>query len=611
MRQHRAVLLLLTLVVSTLGAQDLALRPVQDLKPGFLMGADVSMLDQIEQAGGTFSDAAGHPGDALALMKAAGLNWIRLRLWVNPDDGHNDLASFLKIAQRAKKLGFKVAADFHYSDFWADPSKQPTPAAWQGLGLEDLEKQLYSYTFDCLKAMKAHGVLPDLVQVGNEVNNGFLWPTGQLSASAGEGVGGMDAFTALLKEGIRAVRDTDKRIRVMIHLAEGGTNASFRKVFDPLVERGVDFDVIGLSFYPYWHGKLSDLTDNMNDLAARYKKDLIVAETAYAWTLEPGDDFANSFGPGSDRLGGYRATVQGQASFLADLIGAVAGVDDGRGTGVFYWEPDWIPTPGVGWTKGEGNNWENQTLFDYQGRALPSLEVFRKVREPGEFPDLKIVTVDNVSLKMAAGAVLILPAKVTATLSDDTYRETQVKWDKPDPASLQSVGTLTIKGSVWGYPEPIVATVQVVANANLIPDASFESGKLDAGWVLEGPEASAALVEKNPGNAHSGNWSFKYWLDKPFQFTLTRHFEGLKDGTYTFRAWAAGGGGEKAYSLFARTPGATDQTVSVADTGWQKWKLYELKGIAVKDGTCEIGLTMDGASGNWGNVDDVEFVKED
>jgi arabinogalactan endo-1,4-beta-galactosidase len=598
------------LSVSVLGAQELVLRAPQNLKPGFILGADVSMLDQIEKAGGTYSDAAGRPGDALVLLKAAGLNWIRLRLWVNPDDGHNDLASYLRIAQRAKKLGLKVEADFHYADFWADPSKQPTPAAWQSLDLAGLKKQVYRYTFDCLKAMKAQGALPDMVQVGNEVNNGFLWPVGKLYPSEGETGGGIEAFAALLKEGVRAVHETDKRIKIMIHLADGGSNATYRKVFDPLVQRGLDFDVIGLSFYPYWHGKLSDLADNLNDLADRYKKDLIVAETAYAWTLEPGDDFANSFGPGSDRLGGYKATVQGQAAFLADLIGVVADAG-GRGTGIFYWEPDWIPAPGVGWTKGEGNNWENQTLFDYQGRALKSLEVFKKVRVPAEFPDLTVVSVDEVKLKMAAGAVLVLPDKVLVTYSDDTYRLAQVKWTRPDPAALGTVGTLTVKGEMWGYPRPVVATVEIAANANLIADAGFESGRLDSGWVVTGPGASAALVEKNPGNAHTGDWSFKYWLDKPFQFTLMRRVEGLADGRYTFRAWAAGGGGEKAFSLFARLPGGPAQTVDIVDTGWQKWRLYEIKGFEVKGGVGEIGLTIDGATGNWGNVDDVEFVKEE
>jgi arabinogalactan endo-1,4-beta-galactosidase len=629
----RSALMLVSLMALCAGlfAQGIVVRPVQDLNPRFIMGVDVSMLDQIESLGGTYYDEKGKPGDCLAILKSGGVNWIRLRIWNdprNPEDvvdggallskagdpvggGNDDLAAYIRVAKRAKKLGLKVEADFHYSDFWADPSKQTMPKAWVGLGLDALKVELYKYTDACLKSMRAAGALPDMVQVGNEIDNGFLWPVGKLyPSSATELVGGQDGFAALLKEAIRAVRQNDPKIKVMIHASNGGDNANFRKLFDPLVQRGVDFDLIGLSFYPYWHGKISDLSANMADLASRYGKGLVVAETAYAWTLEPGDALGNSFGPGSDRLGGYKATVQGQASALGDIIAAVADAPGGKGLGIFYWEPDWIPVKGAGWRTGDGSSWENQALFDYKGVALPSLKVFKLVRAKGELPDLKVSSVEDLQLKLAAGGVLILPDKVLATYNDDSIRPVQVKWEKPDPSALKSVGKIAVKGRVWGYNGVVTAVVDIVADVNLIPDSSFESGKLEAGWELAGEGVKAALVEKNPGNARSGDYSFKYWLDKPFKFTLTRRFSGLKDGKYDLRAWAMGGGGEKAYSLFARNYGGPALSVGIVNTGWQKWKLYEIKGIAVAGGSCEIGLDMDGDSGNWGNVDDVEFVRE-
>ncbi|MEI8095560.1 MAG: glycosyl hydrolase 53 family protein [Spirochaetales bacterium] len=481
MKSVAFVLLVLGGLVS-LEAQ-LLVRPT-NLKASFMMGADVSTLDQVERSGGTFQDARGKAGDALAILKAAGINWIRLRLWVNPVDasgqpvggGNNDLASYLRTAARAKKLGLRVEADFHYSDFWADPSKQPIPAAWAGLSTADLHKQMYRYTFDCLKAMKARGVLPDMVQIGNEINNGMMWPAGKLYASGDENVGGMEGLIALLKEGIRATRDTSKNIRIMLHAAEGGSNAAFRNLFDPLTAAKLDYDVIGLSFYPYWHGKMSDLESNMNDLASRYKKDLVVAESAYAYTLEDGDGFPNAFGPGTDKLGGYRATVQGQASEIADLIGIVAGISDGKGIGVFYWEPAWIPAAGAGWKTGEGNNWDNQALFDAHGKALPSLDVFRLVRQKVEFPDLLVSSVEGVSLKIATGTVLQLPKQVNAVFNDDSYRVVQVKWEEVDPVQLESVGRITVRGSVFGYPAGAVAVIELVANANLLGDAGFQAG---------------------------------------------------------------------------------------------------------------------------------------
>jgi arabinogalactan endo-1,4-beta-galactosidase len=349
----------------------------------------------------------------------------------------------------------------------------------------------------------------------------------------------------------------------------------------------------------------------MADLATRYGKDLLVTETAYAWTLEDADSFPNAFGPGCDKLGGYRATPQGQASALCDIIDAVAGVPGGKGIGIVYWEPDWIPVEGAGWRTGEGNNWENQALFDFKGVALPSLKVFKLVRAKGELPDLSIVSVESVRIKMPAGGVLVLPGDLLATYSDDSYRPTQVLWRKPDPAELAKVGSLLVKGSIPGFPGEATAAVDLVVDSNLIPDSSFESKGLAAGgWKLEGPGAGAALVEKNPGNAHTGDWSFKYWAAEPFKFTLSKSFAGLKDGKYAFRAWAMGGGGEKSWTMFARGSGGPALSTSIVDTGWQKWKLYEIKGIEVKGGLCEIGLDMDGAAGCWGNVDDVEFLRE-
>jgi len=629
----RNLLALISLVVLCLGAgaDGISVMPVPDLRKDFIMGADVSMLGQLESMGAAFSDEKGKAGDCLAILKSGGLNWIRLRIWndpVNRDDvvdsgrvlsragdpvggGNDDLAAYIRVAKRAKKLGLKVLADFHYSDFWADPSKQTMPFAWRGLSLDALKKAVYGFTSSSLKSMRAAGAAPDMVQIGNEVDGGFLWPVGKLWQSGDEAIGGEEGFVALLKEAIRAVRDNDRRIRIMIHASNGADNALYRKLFDPLVKAGVDFDIIGLSFYPYWHGKIDDLVANMVDLETRYGKQLIVAETAYAWTLDNGDSLGNSFGPGSDRLGGYRATVQGQATAVRDIIAAVAGTPKSLGIGIFYWEPDWIPIAGAGWRTGDGEVWENQALFDFHGRALPSLKVFKLVASNTEVPDLSLVSAEDVKAKLAAGTRLDLPKSTLAVFSDDSIRSVQVRWDQPDPEALKSIGTVVVKGSLVGYGNPVTATVEVVADVNLIKDASFESGTLPSEWRLSGPGIKAAApVEKNPGNAHSGDYSFKYWLDKPFQFTLSRRFEGLRDGKYSIRVWAMGGGGEKDYYLFARDYGGPELQARIVNTGWQKWKLYEIKGIPVSGGACEVGLSMDGDSGNWGNADDFEFVRD-
>ncbi|MFI5369350.1 MAG: phosphate acyltransferase, partial [Spirochaetia bacterium] len=270
------------------------------------MGADVSMLGQLESLGAVFSDEQGKTADCLAILKSGGINWIRLRIWndpVNREDvvdggrvlsragdpvggGNDDLAACIRIAKRAKKLGLKVLADFHYSDFWADPSKQNMPFAWKGLSLDALKTAVYDFTRSSLKSMRAAGAAPDMVQIGNEVDGGFLWPVGKLWQSGDETVGGQEGFVALLKEAIRAVRESDRRIRIMIHASNGGDNALFRKLFDPLVKAGVDFDVINPDhderYREYWQAyyemtKRAGVTQEYAKLEMRRRHSLIGA----------------------------------------------------------------------------------------------------------------------------------------------------------------------------------------------------------------------------------------------------------------------------------------------------------------------------------------------
>lgn len=381
------------------------IAPVPGLAPDFMLGADISMLDQVERQGGRYRLADGRVVDPLQVLRAVGVNWVRLRLWhtpINAEDvwdgqrlvarkgepvggGNNDLATTLRLAQRAKALGFRLLLDIHYSDFWTDPSQQRKPAAWAGLKGEALAQAVHSYTAQVLKALDEAGTYPDLLQAGNEINGGFLWPDGKTwQQTPGEAIGGEPGFHALLRAAVAAVREADARrggrLPVMIHLSNGGDNALYRRVFDPLVAQGLDFDMIGLSYYPDLHGPLDGLKRNLADLAARYRKPLVVAETAYAHTLDSADATPNIFGEHSVKAGGHPATVAGQAGAVREVIATVAGAPGGLGRGIFYWEPLWIPVAGAGWRTGDGNGWENQAMFGFDGRALPSLRVFEWVR---------------------------------------------------------------------------------------------------------------------------------------------------------------------------------------------------------------------------------------
>lgn len=364
----------------------------------FLKGMDISTLKEVESLGGRFFDR-GQEKDVLDILQSYDVNAVRLRLWNNPytEDGEpygagtNDLPTTIELTKRALAKGMEVLLDFHYSDFWADPGKQSMPRAWQGMNLEELEEAVYRYTKETLEAMRAADAFPTLIQIGNEVTNGILWPWGKVPEYKN--------LARLLNAGIRGARAADRDIPLMIHLDNGGNNALYREWFDHFMENGEDFQIIGLSYYPFWHGTLDDLAANMNDIAVRYGKELMVAEVSMGFTME---DYAayEKLAP-QERKGmatkpelaakvPYPMTKEGQKQFLLDLFEKIKQVPDGKCRGFFYWEAAWIPVAGSGWASdaaiaymGEkgpgGNEWANQVLFDYDGNALPALEAVRDV----------------------------------------------------------------------------------------------------------------------------------------------------------------------------------------------------------------------------------------
>ena len=635
------VLAALGLLASTAAsaADAITVQPVADLRPDFIMGADMSMLDQLERNGGRFYGLDGQRGDALQIVKDNGVNWVRLRLWhtpVNESDvieggrtisrrgepvggGNNDLATTVRLARRAKALGLKFLLDIHYSDFWADPGKQTKPAAWRNLKGAALEQEVHRYTTQVMQALGDAGVYPDMVQIGNELNGGMLWPDGKTwKEKPEEQIGGDEGFVALMKQGLRAVREADAkrgngtRTRLIVHLADGGKNELYRRVFDLFQKQGVDYDVIGLSFYPYYHGPIDDLRANMDDISSRYGKEVAVVETAYAYTTRDGDGWPNLFNTEMQKSVGYKATMQGQASVVRDVIDAVAQVPGGRGLGVFYWEPDWTPVPRAGWRTGEGNAWDNQAMFDFDGKALPSLAVFKRVREAGTPQDVpRLLQGAPLKLTAFAGEPWTPPESVRLAFSDDAERSAWMQWDDVPKDALAQTGRFTLRGEAVGQPLKVEAVVDVVPRRNLFDDPGFEKGVLTE-WQLTG-DTSAASNERNPGNAHGGLHSLHYWKGEAFRFEAVRSFTGLKPGRYTLKAWSSGGGGEKALELFARGCGdAQRRAVAMTNTGWQKWKQYAITGIPVVDGgSCTVGVLVDGQTGNWGNVDDVEFLREE
>lgn len=362
----------------------------------YYKGMDISTLLEVEKCGGKFY-VQGKERELLSILKDYDVNAVRIRLWNNPYSetgepygaGTNDLTAAIALSKRAKEKGFDILLDYHYSDFWADPGKQFIPKAWRGFSVEELEQAVYDYTKETLLMLEKEGVLPDMVQVGNELSNGLLWPYGKVPE--------YDNIARFVNAGIRAVKEVSEEILIMIHLDNGGNNALYREWFDHFMERGEDFDIIGLSYYPFWHGTFTMLENNMTDIAKRYGKELIIAEVSMGYTME---DYAAYEKKAPEERKGmatrkelaekveFPMTKEGQTAFLNELFERLKRVPEEKGRGFFYWEPAWIPVPGSGWAtesslqyiedKGPcGNEWANQALFDYEGNALPAWEAVR------------------------------------------------------------------------------------------------------------------------------------------------------------------------------------------------------------------------------------------
>jgi arabinogalactan endo-1,4-beta-galactosidase len=335
-------------------------------------GADISSLKKSEDMGGVYAYEDGTQADALDILRDHGLNYARIRVWVDSPDGYHGKAQLLEIAKRLKQKGIGLLVDFHYADSWADPGKQPKPAAWESLDFEGLKRALYDHTFDVCNSLKEQGAPPNIVQVGNEITNGMLWPDGKNDKS-------FDNLAALLKEGYRAVKDCSPETLAMLHLDNGGNNEMYRWWFDNIIEHEVPFDLIGVSYYPYWHGSTYDLQTNLNDIAVRYDKDIIVVETAYAFTADDNDNYENIIR--FEEQPGYPFSPENQMRMLADIMTIVWAVPNGHGLGVMWWDATWTAVPGNGWDPARpnsGNNWENQALFDFQNRALPAMSLFKQ-----------------------------------------------------------------------------------------------------------------------------------------------------------------------------------------------------------------------------------------
>lgn len=332
-----------------------------DIQSEFISAVDISSFPKIELNNPVFKNTNGNTVSFLEFLKSKGINTIRIRLWVNPIGQHSSFDEVKSFTESLKSMGFNIYLALHYSDTWADPGQQITPQDWQNIPYTALKDVVYNYT-----KMVVQQIDPDIIQIGNEINNGFLHPEGNIYSQPSQ-------FIELINEGIRAVRDfSSSQTKIMLHFAgHQGSDVFFNFVSD------LDYDIMGVSYYPIWHGKsLSKLEQNLIQLKALYNKEIMIAETAYPFTLGWNDWTNNIVGLEEQLiLPEYPATPQGQKEFVKQLKTMISNLEGG--IGLSYWGADLIAWNGP--ESIEGSPWENQALFDFNNQVLPVLDVFENL----------------------------------------------------------------------------------------------------------------------------------------------------------------------------------------------------------------------------------------
>lgn len=607
---------------------------VEGMPEDFIKGVDISSVISLEKSGVVFYNEEGQVQDIFKTLKEHGVNYIRVRVWNDPYDeqgnsyggGNNDLETAVEIGKRAAQYGLKVLVNFHYSDFWADPSKQQAPKAWEGLNIDDKANALYEYTKNAVDRMLSEGIDVGMVQIGNET-------TGRMS-----GENNWINIAKLMNAGSRAVREVseahNKDILIAVHFTNPEKADEYHRYGMILKNFKVDYDVFASSYYPYWHGSLENLTNVLKDVAENFGKKVMVAEVSYAYTYENGDDFGNTVSEESYLAKPYPITVQGQANAVRDCIEAVVNVGE-AGIGVFYWEPAWIPVPGnsyedrfpiwekygSGWASSYaasydpddagvyygGSSWDNQALFDFKGKPLPSLQVF-KYADIGAETELSIDTVEETEVKVRIGDPVILPDKVRVIYNDSSTKEVLVQWDEVDleAVSQGEPQDYLIYGTAYDGDEKIRALCKIsVVEKNYVENPSFEEMDMSM-WIINNINnvtTELGVLEKI-ADAKSGTKSLHFYSKNNVHFTVEQTIENLAPGRYNFSLFIQGGdAADQEIYIYAEADGKIYVEYTDVD-GWRNFRNPVIKNIPVESGTITVGAYVKCGPGGWGTLDD-------
>ena len=609
-------------------------EPVDGISDDFYRGMDASAVLALENSGVKYYNFDGKEQDVFMTLAQAGVNYIRLRVWNDPYDengngyggGNNDVATAIALGQRATKYGMKVCIDFHYSDFWADPKKQFVPKAWEGMDIEEKSDALYNFTLESLTQLLDAGVNVGMVQIGNEINNGMSGETDVANVRK------------LLTAGSKAVREaaanSGKEILVAVHY----TNINDMKKLDTLLTglqvKEIDYDIVGLSFYPYWHGTIEDLKNAIIHIRDTYGKKVYVAENAYCYTAEDGDGSANSVEGTDDLAEGYSASVQGQANEVRDVCAAAS---EAGAEGVFYWEGTWIPVGpadadnsdlwekyGSGWASSYasgydpkdagqyygGCSWDNQAMFDFTGHPLASLKVFKYLKYGATAP-LAVDSIPAVTVACNIGTDPELPDTVSVIYNDRSEAQVPVIWNTDDVAAIdtENGGNFTVSGTLEDDTE--VTAAVTVDRINYVQNPSFEDSDTSMWTVNYSGETDPTDYQVKAADAHSGEVAFHFWSGSAdMDFSIEQSFTDLEPGTYELSAFSQGGDlSDDAYmDLYALVDGK-ELTAPFMLTTYADWQNPVIPEIKVTDGSLTIGVRYKCNVNSWGTLDDVTLYK--
>lgn len=603
---------------------------IPDISDDFYRGMDASAVLALENSGVKYYNFDGEEQDVFMTLAQAGVNYIRLRVWNDPYDengngyggGNNDVATAITLGQRATKYGMKVCIDFHYSDFWADPKKQFVPKAWEGMDIEEKSDALYNFTLESLTQLLDAGVDVGMVQIGNEINNGMSGETDVANVRK------------LLTAGSKAVREaaanSGKEILVAVHY----TNIDDMKKLDTLLTglqvKEIDYDIVGLSFYPYWHGTIEDLKNAIIHIRDTYGKKVYVAENAYCYTAEDGDGSANSVEGTDDLAEGYSASVQGQANEVRDVCAAAS---EAGAEGVFYWEGTWIPVGpadadnsdlwekyGSGWASSYasgydpkdagqyygGCSWDNQAMFDFTGHPLASLNVFKYLKYGATAP-LAVDSIPAVTVACNIGTDPELPDTVSVIYNDRSEAQVPVIWNTDDVAAIdtENGGNFTVSGTLEDGTE--VTAAVTVDRINYVQNPSFEDSDTSMWTVNYSGETDPTDYQVKAADAHSGEVAFHFWSGSAdMDFSIEQSFTDLEPGTYELSAFSQGGdlSDDASMELYALVDGR-ELTAPFKLTTYADWQNPAIPEIKVTDGSLTIGVRYKCNVNSWGTLDDV------